>query len=341
MLSERSRNILSAIVQDYILTAEPVGSRTIALNHALALSPATIRNIMAELEVEGYLTHPHTSAGRVPTDMGFRLYLDVLKDTRLREPEEKEKDILKNTCAKGQSTEGILSDTAKTLSTLTSCAGLMFFPKRENFVIRQINLLPVDGTSLIVLLVSSLGMVDTRRIRMGFDIGGLDLTRVSNYLNSMAGGLTIAQLRAKIVDEMQKEKNLYDELLKNALRLGALALQGDGGAEGELYVEGKVNIFGQPEFRDDFERMKKLFAAFEEKSLLVRILDKSSEEAGIHICLGSDLVKEFEGLSFVTAPYSRDGEVLGTLGVIGPVRMNYSRIIPLVDYTAGLLGRVL
>ncbi len=336
VFSERSGKILNAIVRYYILTAEPVSSKAIAAKYCLGLSPATIRNIMAELEDEGFLIQPHTSAGRVPTDKSFRFYIDSLSG--LKEPPEGEKDILKRTCE--EPVDNILMDTAKSLSMLTSCAGVMFIPGKDNFRIRHISFLPLDRTGIMMLLVSSPGHVTTRLIRTGFDCSGLDLERISNYLNSIAGGLTVRELRAKILMEMEKVKSLYDELLTDALKLGAMGLEQRPNEEDGLYVEGKVNIFERPEFRDDFERMKKLFSAFEEKSLLVKILDKSIDESGIHIYLGSEsAIKEFEGLSFVTAPYGRDGEMLGTIGVIGPVRMDYSKIIPLVDYTAGLLSK--
>ncbi|MDP2688616.1 MAG: heat-inducible transcriptional repressor HrcA, partial [Deltaproteobacteria bacterium] len=271
--SERSRRILSAIVQDYISTAEPVGSRAIATKYALGLSPATIRGIMAELESEGYLYQPHTSAGRVPTDKSFRFFVDSLN--ALEEPLDIDKDLLKRSFESMPGAERILSDTAKALSTLTSCAGLMFMPRKDSFIIKRVNLLVLDSASLMMVFVSNFGAVQTRLIRLGTDTGKLEIERITNYLNGMAGGLTVRDLRARIVEEMKNDKSLYDELLANALKLGVMALEEDGGGfESDLYVEGKVNIFGQPEFRDDFERMKKLFSAFEEKSLLVKILDR-------------------------------------------------------------------
>lgn len=338
IFSERSRQVLTAIVEDYIRTAEPVSSKAIATKYSLGVSPATIRNIMAELESEGFLTQPHTSAGRIPTDRSFRFYLDSLR--RLDELPEGDKALLRKSCERPSAVEDILTETARALSTLSSCAGLMFIPRKDSFVIKHINMLPMDKTSLMVVIVSTLGMVQTRLIRLGTDVGGLNTEGISNYLNSIGAGLTVKELRARVVEEMKKVKNLYDELLSNALKLGAMALDDESAADG-LYVEGRATMFDQPEFRDDFERMKKLFSAFEEKSLLVKILDKSMEENGIHIYIGSESpVKEFEGLSFVTAPYGSNGEILGTLGVIGPVRMNYSKIIPLVDYTAALLSKV-
>lgn len=344
--SERSKKILSAIVQDYIHTAEPVSSKAIATRYSLGLSPATIRSIMAELEAGGFLYQPHTSAGRVPTDKSFRLYVDGLGS--LEEPLEVDKELLGRSCDAAGSLESMLSETARALSVLTNCAGLMFIPRKPDFVIKRINFLVLDHDSLMMVFTSSFGAVETRLVRLGADMRKLDIERTSNYLNEMAGGLTVRELRARIVEEMKKDKFLYDELMSGALKLGVMALDqeghdGPGGMDpgSDLYVEGKVNIFEQPEFRDDFERMKKLFSAFEEKGLLLKILDKSLEGGGLHIYLGSEsLVKGFEGLSFVTAPYSRGGTVLGTIGVMGPVRMNYPRIIPLVDYTAGLLSRL-
>lgn len=341
-LTERYHRVINAIVKDYIKTAEPVSSKAVVTNYSFGLSPATIRNIMAELEDAGFLVQPHTSAGRVPTDKSFRLYIDSLRE--LEELPQGQKELLEKTCGGVATIEEVLTETARALSMLTHCAGLMIAPRPEGFVIKQINLVPMDGscTGIMVVMVSTLGMVETRVVRMEPGIDKPALERISNYLNSMAEGLTMRELRARVVEEMKKEKNLYDELLSKALSLGAMALEGgDRIKEADLYLEGRVNIFDQPDFKDDFERMKKIFAAFEEKSLLVRILDKSLDESGMHIYLGSEsLVKEFEGLSFVTAPYGRNGEILGTLGVIGPVRMNYSRIIPLVDYTAGLLSKV-
>ncbi len=331
---------MRAVVQDYISTAEPVSSKAIAFGHGLRVSPATIRNIMAELESEGFLAQPHTSAGRVPTDRGFRFYVDSLLE--LEEPGKGDKDILKKSCDKARTVEDILTETTKALSRLTSCAGLMFMPRKDDFVIKHISFIPIDRANLMVVLVSSLGMAQTKLIRMDAETGKLDFDKVSGYLNSVAKGLTITELRATIVTEMNNEKNLYNELLKKALSLGGMVFQlNSRPGENSLYVEGKFNMLDQPEFRDDFERMKKLFAAFEQKGLLLKVLDKSMEENGIHVFLGSEsAIEEFEGLSFVVAPYGSDGETLGTLGVVGPVRMNYSKIVPLVDYTAGLLSKV-
>ncbi|OGQ50711.1 MAG: heat-inducible transcription repressor HrcA [Deltaproteobacteria bacterium RIFCSPLOWO2_02_FULL_53_8] len=340
--SERHKSILTAVVRDYIRTAAPVGSKGLTLNYCLNISPATARSIMAELEESGYLAQPHRSAGRIPTEKGFRFYIDSLlefDDISLNE-----KSFLRRNLSGPVPVDEVFTKTAMALASMTLCAGIMFVPKRDNYTIKRISLLKTDQTGVMVVIVPCAGPVTTRLVRMGVEVSAHDLERITGYLNTIANGMTFDNLREKIVEEMRKEKNLYDNLVSKALSIGAMAVSANEsattGAEG-LRVEGKLNVLDQPEFRADLDRMKALFKAFEEKGLLLKILDKSLEESGMRIYLGSESsIKEFEGLGLVTAPYSRDGEVLGAIGVIGPLRMNYSRIIPLVNYTAGLLNKV-
>lgn len=344
-LTERQGAILAAIVKEYILSAEPVGSKAVAFSHSASLggvSPATIRNIMAELEGAGYLAQPHTSAGRVPTEKGFRFYVDSLLE--VEEPTEEAKGFFRK-CLDGPSNiEDVLTNTTRVLSSLTGCAGLLFIPEREGFVIRNIRLLPVERNGLVVVFVSTLGLARTRFVRTDIDISGLDLERIANYLNSIGGGLTVGQLRARLREDMAEERNLYDELLSKAYSLcGALFNQDMAGPGGEdaLYLDGKVNVLEQPEFRDNFVKMRGIFAAFEEKRLLIKILDQCAGAHGISIYLGSETsVKEFEGLGFVIAPCAAIRPGRGSLGVVGPVRMNYSKVVPLVGYASVLLSEM-
>lgn len=341
-LSERSANILNAVVRDYIHTAEPVGSKVVAALCGLGLSPATIRGLMAQLESQGFLTQPHASAGRIPTEKAFRFYVDGLPEPQ--DLPKGDKDVLLKGFESSSGAQGAFVGTARSLAALTGCACLMFMPNKDNFTIRQINIVRVDARRVIVMMVSSLGVAASRLLDIGEEATSLDIEKTCNYLNSIAGGLTVAELRSMIVAEMRKEKNLYDELLAKALRLGAMALDAKASDDNGLFVEGKLNVLGQPEFRDDVERMKMLFAAFEEKVLLVKMLDKSMEDGGLRIYLGSEsMIKEFEGLSFVTAVYGANARSIpaGMLGVMGPVRMNYSKVIPLVNYTATLLSMAL
>ncbi len=341
-LSERSMMVLGAIVKDYIESAEPVGSKTIASRYYPGLSSATIRNIMAGLDKAGLLFQPYTSAGRIPTERAFRLYLDRLLE--LEEPGAAEKELLYSSVERLLGIKDVLTGTTRALSHITNCTGLALLIGSYDFVIRDIRLMPVDGGSLLLVLVPETGRARTCLFQAGDEAHGLEFEKVSNYLRDIGRGLTVKGLRARIVEEMKNEKNLYDELLRRALQIGELALSGyERGAEGSLYVEGQANILEYPEFREDFEKMKQLFTAFEEKSLLVKILDKSFEQEDIQVYLGSESsIEGFEGLSFVIAPYHVDNAISGTLGLIGPVRMDYSRIVPLVSYAVGLIegGRV-
>jgi len=336
-ISERSMMILGAIVKDYIESAEPVGSKSIAARHYPGLSSATIRNIMAGLERSGLLFQPYTSAGRIPTERAFRLYLDRLLE--LEEPGAAEKELLYSSAERFLGIKEVLTGTARALSHITNCTGLALLMGSYDFIIRDIRLVPIDGGSILLVLVPETGRARTCLFRAADETDGLEFEKVSNYLRDIGRGLTVKGLRARIVEEMKKEKTLYDEIMRKALRLGEMALSGyEGSDEGSLYVEGQANILEYPEFRDDFEMMKQLFTAFEEKSLLVKILDRSFESEDLQVYLGSESsIEGFEGLSFVIAPYHVDKAISGTLGLIGPVRMDYSRIVPLVSYAVGLI----
>ncbi len=338
-LSERAMTVLGAIVRGYIESAEPLGSKTIASRYYIGVSPATIRNIMSGLERAGLLFQPHASAGRIPTERAFRLYLD-----RLLEPEEpgtEEKEYLYRRAERLMGIKDLLTGTTRALSHITNCTGLAFLIGSYDLVIRDIRVLPIDDDSLLLVLVPEVGEARTSLFHTGERLPGLDFGKVSNYLREIGRGLTVKGLRARIVEKMKDEKNLYDELLSKALRLGELALKDyESSEEGSLYVEGQANILEYPEFREDFEKMKQLFRAFEEKSLLVKLLDKSLEQERVQVCLGSESsIDGFEGLSFVMAPCRVDRAMSGTLGLIGPLRMDYARILPLVSYAVGLVER--
>jgi len=324
-------------VRGYIESAEPLGSKTIASRYYPGLSPATIRNIMAGLERTGLLFQPHTSAGRIPTERAFRLYLDRLVE--LEEPDPAEKDFLYRRVERFLDVKELLTGTTRALSRITNCTGLAFLIGNYDFIIRDIRLLPVDDDSVLLVLVPETGSVRTSVFHAGMGGRGLDFEKASNYLREIGRGLSVKGLRERIVEEMKKEKNLYDELLSKALRLGEMALDGcDNPEEVSLYVEGQANMLEYPEFREDFEKMKQLFTAFEEKSLLVKILDRSLEQDRMQVYLGSESsIEGFEGLSLVIAPYRLEAAVSGTLGLIGPVRMDYARILPLVSYAVGLV----
>ena len=343
IISGRYRKVLRAIMKEYIRTAAPVSSKAVSAGYSPGLSSATIRSIMADLEGDGFLLKRHASAGRVPTEKCFRFYVDSLLETE--GPVDAEKELIKRCLDRIRDTNNLLTETARALSTLTRCAGLALVPGIDSLVIKHIRLLPMGSARLMLLVVSSLGHVKTRVVDVGAIKESFDLDEISDYLSSVGEGLTLKSLRAKILKDMSSEKRLYGELLSRAFNLSSASPYSDPSdiSSGEaFYLEGQANIFDQPEFRDDFERMRRLFAAFEQKSLLVKILDDSMGAGGVNIRMGSESsIDEFDGLSFVTAPYSRCGTVVGMLGVIGPVRMDYSKIVPLVSYTADLLSEAL
>jgi heat-inducible transcriptional repressor len=336
-LSDRSKKILEAIIEDYIGTAEPVGSRSISRRHGFSLSPATIRNVMADLEELGFLASPHTSAGRIPTDKAFRFYVDSLLTLRCIDPEQEE--LIKRQCRLyGSDVGDILKETSKLLSSMSHYMGVVVTPRFNTTIFRHIEFIKLGGRRLLAILVSKSGIVQNKIIETDEDIDSEDLVRMSNYLNTLLEGLSIAELRNRILREMQDEKVLYDEMLAKALRLSEQTLCENGT---EIIIEGQVNILDQPEFAD-VEKMKEIFRTFEEKSQLISLLDRCMESEGVHIFIGSEnYIDQMAKMSVITAPYMSGNNTVGVLGVIGPTRMGYDRVIPIVDYTARLLSRLL
>ena len=300
---------------------------------------STIRNIMSEMEEMGYLMQPHASAGRIPTDKGFRFYVDSILKIKELSPSEMEK--IKTRCQPFQEIEKVMGNASSILSSLSDWMGVVLAPRFENVFIKHIEFIKLGKMQVMMLLVSNSGIVQNRIMRIEEELVQHDFERMSAYLNGISRGLTLQKLKAKILDEMKKEKNLYDQLLAKALKLSKIALDKDENTD-KVYVEGKTNIFDQPEFIEDAEKMKLLFRAFEEKSILVKILDKTMHAQGVQIFIGSENgFNEIKECSIVTAPYGSDGNIFGTLGVIGPTRMNYSKVIPLVNYTATLLSDIM
>lgn len=337
-LNERSRRILEAIVEDYIGTAEPIGSRAVTRRHHLGLSPATVRNVMADLEEMGYIVSPHTSAGRIPTEKGYRFYVDTLLQVGQLDPRQKSR-IEEYYRIDGLRVEERLREAGKVLSTISSYAGVVMTPRFNCTVFRHIEFLKLSQGRLLVIFVSRSGLVQNKVIETDLSLTQSELEHISNYLNQTLSGLSIQEIKAKIVREMAEEKAIYDKLLSRALELSQEAMSDELG--GQVYIEGASNILEQPEFKD-LERMKRLFRAFEQKSLLVELLDKSQLARGVQIFIGSDSeYREIEGCSLITANYSSSRGTIGTLGVIGPSRMNYSQVIPVVDYTARLVSQIL
>lgn len=337
-LSERSQNILEAIVEDYISSAEPVGSRAITRRHDFNLSPASVRNVMADLEEMGFLCSPHTSAGRIPTEKGFQYYIDTLLQIRDLTAVEKKK-LKKNYRFQGMKMEDIMQEVGRVLSGLSKYTGLVMAPKFSSTVFRQIEFVRLSQGRILVIYVSKTGLVQNKVIEADPSLTAHQLEQISNYLNAELTGLTIQEVRTKLNRDLQEERTRYDQLKKQALSLSCAALQDEG--ENRVYVAGAALMLDQPEFSSP-QQMRRLMQALESKQLLIDLLDRSQSAQGVQIFIGSNSSHvDLEGCSLITSNFSNRKGAVGSLGVIGPVRMDYSQVIPIVDFTAQLLSQVL
>jgi heat-inducible transcriptional repressor len=336
-LTERSKQILEAIIEDYIVTAEPVGSRTVSRSHGLSLSPATVRNVMADLEEMGFLASPHTSAGRVPTDKAYRFYVDSLLE--VRSIAQGEQDEIRKRCnMAGRDLGEALKETSRMLSSLSHYTGIVLAPRFTADLFRHIEFIKLGGSRLLAILVSRNGTVQNKIIETGEEMRPADLVKMANYLNHLLKGLTIAQVKEKIMGEMKSDKIKYDALMAKALEFSRQTLPE---SDSEIFIEGQANILEQPEFTD-VTRMKDIFRAFEEKGQILSLLDRCMEAEGVNIYIGAEAhLSQMVGMSLITATYMTGRNTLGVLGVIGPTRMGYAKVIPIVDYTAKLVSRLL
>ena len=337
-LSGRMRRVLESVIEGYTLSAEPVSSRTISTKSNLNLSPATIRNLMSDLEALGLLYQPYTSAGRIPTEKGFRFYVDSILD--IHELSDKERDEIRSRYSNFQ-IEGadLFRETSRILSSSSHYLGVVWAPRMGLVVLQHIEYVKLRRHLVLAILVSTTGLVQNRIIEVEEDFPQSELDHLSDYLNSLLTGLTLYQVREKLIEQMRVEKNVYNRLLEQTLKLGEKPFCSND--ETDVFIEGRTNILNEPEF-NNISIMADLFRAFEKKATMVRLLDKCMEPKGVQIAIGSESqVQEMETCSLVTSTYSCSGEVLGALGVIGPRRMNYSKVIPLVDYTARLLTEIL
>jgi heat-inducible transcriptional repressor len=294
--------------------------------------------VMADLEEMGLLYQPHTSAGRVPTEKGLRLFVDTLLDRQ--ELSLPERDEIKNNyeaCRTDMSQ--LMRGACRILSSFSHYTGIVMPPPLQETIFKRIEFIRIKRDQILVIFVAASGFVQNRVVEMEVDLSQDELDKITYYLNDLLAGLPLRAVRERIVEEMRREKMAYDELLQKALQLGGEALEGR--EERDLYIEGQTNILDEPAFAD-VERMKELFKAFEEKSLLVKLLDRSIKVQGTQVLFGSECgIAGIEGCSLITSSYGHPGRFLGILGVIGPTRMDYARVIPVVDYTAKLLTNIL
>ncbi len=330
--------ILQAVVNCYIATAEPVGSRTISRKYNLNLSPATIRNIMADLEELGYLKHPHTSAGRLPTEQGYRFYVESLNRERpqLQKPPA---GIEKCYNQKFSEVSDLLRYTSKILSSNTHCIGVVLAPRIEDMLFKHINLVHLRDNLVLVVFVSRSGSVQQKVIEISESYTQDKLDQMARCLNDHFKDVPLFNIRNHLLDMMRQDKQLYDKLLQRALRLSQKVF--DSPEVTKVYIDGQLNILNHPEF-EDLKKMNAIFGTFEEKNQLIVILDKCLEGGGLRVLIGSEnQIEQMKDCSFVTTTYNAGDSVMGMLGVIGPTRMEYSSVIPLVEYTAKMVSLML
>ena len=338
-MDDRAKTLLKALVERYIADGQPVGSRTLSKASGLELSPATIRNVMADLEELGLIASPHTSAGRVPTARGYRLFVDTMLTARTLDLEHAPPEI---SAARGQlqpdQPQRVIANAAHLLSSLSNFVGVVTAPKKAG-VFHHIEFLRLGERRVLLILVSPEGDVQNRVIMTARDHSQAELVEASNYLNSHYAGLTLDAVRERLQNEVEALRGEIAALMQAAVQAGTEAMME---STEQVVVSGERNLLAVQDFGNDMGSLRKLFDLFEQKTQLMRLLDVSSRAEGVRIYIGGESrVVPFEALSVVSAPYEVDGQVVGTLAVIGPTRMAYERMIQIVDITSRLVSNAL
>ncbi|BAI81564.1 heat-inducible transcription repressor HrcA [Deferribacter desulfuricans SSM1] len=336
-LDEREEIVLKIIVDEYIDSSEPVGSRLVSRVGPLKLSPASIRNIMSDLEEKGYIYQPHTSAGRVPTDLGYRYYIDrfvTISSNNIKE------DIIKMTGnIEAKNIKLLFKEVTKQLSKLTHSVGFVVSPNTGALFLKHLEFLKLNKYDVLAILVTKTGIVQNVILHLDVDIPDNVLQRISNYINEHFEGASLLEVRERIFKELEREKQAFDNFInsfKNYLpKIFEIESIDDG-----FYYDGTSNILDLPEF-SDVNKLKEFLKTFEEKTLIYKIVDKCVESDSVQIFIGSEIGEQNSDVGLVVKPYKKSGKVLGTLGIIGPKRMKYPKVVPIVDYTANLISEVI
>jgi len=339
-LNDRSRLIFQHIVESWVETGDPVGSRTLSRTSELGVSPATIRNVMADLEDAGLLVSPHTSAGRIPTDTGLRLFVDGILEVGNLSKDERE-SIRGKCSATGQNPSDILAEATRALSGLSHCASLVMVDKAVESV-RQIEFVPLGNSRALVVLVSSSGNVENRIISLPIGLPPSALIMAGNYLTAKLAGRTLNTAQEDIKAELESQQAELDSLTSKVVQDGVAVWSGDQ-HDTALIISGQANLLENVQAGADLERIRLLLADLERKREMVGLLDLAKTGNGVQLFIGSENnLFSLSGSSLVLAPYmSENNSVVGVIGVIGPTRLNYSRIIPMVDFTARMVGKLL
>jgi heat-inducible transcriptional repressor len=334
-LDDRTRQVLQAVLFEYTLTAEPVGSRQVAKKYALGLSPATIRNVMADLEEFGYLTHPHTSAGRVPTDKAYRFYVDSMGATPLGRPEALH--LQRQVAGVRSDIDDLMESTSAQLSALSRYAAVILAPPLQRTRLERVDLIPVEGERALIVLATETGWGTSRILTLEEAVSAAELREVARMLSERFGGRTFQEIRAELGDH-HGGAPATDRVSRLAASLARKVFTSLW--DRNLYIGGAMNMFDQPEF-GDIATIKALLRTFEEKRQLIELLtERAGGVEGVQVVIGSEMpIQELQEASLVAAAYKYRDRVLGVLGVVGPRRMPYAKIVPLVEYTARLVSR--
>lgn len=336
-LDNRARTLLKALVERYIADGQPVGSRALSKLSGLELSPATIRNIMADLEEMGFVASPHTSAGRVPTPRGYRMFVDTLLTVEAIDESALEGRLQSR--LQSSSPQKIITNAAQVLSSLSQFAGVVLTPKRES-AFQQIEFLRLSEKRILLVIVDQGGEVQNRMLLTEVDYTPSQLTQAANYINQHYAGQSFDQVRVRLQGELRQLRDDMTALMQAAVEAGSDAMSEE--ADNNVVISGERNLLSVTDLSSNMNSLRQLFDMFEQKTGLLQLLDVSSKATGVQIFIGgeSQLVP-MDDMSVVTAPYEVNGRIVGTLGVIGPTRMAYERVIPIVDITAKLLSSAL
>jgi heat-inducible transcriptional repressor len=338
--SERAQQLLRVLIQRYIREGQPVGSRTLSKDPGLDLSPATIRNVMSDLEELGLVSAPHTSAGRVPTPLGYRLFVDTL--VRYRQPTGGDIDLLRSKInRKANNADALVESVSSLLSEFTHLAGVVTIPRGQHAALRQIEFLPLSDNRILAILVINDREVQNRILQTDREYSVSELQQAANFINEHYAGREMAQVRRRIVSDLEDTRLSMNQAMHDIIEVAQTVMEGASNPSGEFVLAGETNLMNFAEL-SDVDTLRRLFEAFSRKRLMLDLLDRSINADGVQVFIGGESgYSILDDCSVVTAPYELDDETIGVLGVIGPKRMAYDRVVPIVDITARLLRSAL
>jgi len=338
--NERGQHLLRVLIQRYIRDGQPVGSRTLSKDTGLDLSPATIRNVMSDLADLGLVSAPHTSAGRIPTPKGYRLFVDTL--VRYQQPGDSDiRRIQEKIRGEYDNPEARIGAVSSMLSEFTSMAGVVTVPRPPQVTLRQLEFLPLSENRVLVILVVNDREVQNRILHTDRDYSSSELQQAQNFINEHYAGVNLEQVRSKLLEDLDSTRNTMNQAMHEIISVAQSAMDGAADANNNYVVAGETNLMDFAEL-SDVDTLRGLFDAFSRKRLILDLLDRSINANGVQIFIGEESgYRIFDGCSVITAPYHVDEETIGVLGVIGPTRMAYDRVVPIVDVTARLLESAL